>query len=115
MAAAQHNIIVSRGADFGFQLTIRDSAQVIVNVAADTFTAQIRRAPKQPLVASFVCDATGAGAQGIVSCTLPKSETLKLDGQINYYWDLFHLTNSSGLSDRLIKGTVKVDDNITIA
>lgn len=114
MAAAQHNIIVSRGADFGFQLTIRDSAQAIVNVAADTFTAQIRRAPKQPLIASFVCDATGAGAQGIVTCTLPKAQTLKLDGNLTYYWDLFRRTNSSGLSDMLIKGTVKVDDNITI-
>ena len=113
MAAAQHNIIVSRGSDFGFQLTIRDSSNVIVDVSADTFAAQIRRAPKQPLVASFVCDAESAGASGIVSFILPKTETLKLDGDITYYWDLFRITDGSGLSDMLISGSVKVNHNIT--
>jgi hypothetical protein len=113
MAAAQHNLLVSRAADFGFQITIRESDNTIVDVSADTFTAQIRRAPKQPLVASFICESVISGASGIVSCILPKSETLKLDGHITYYWDLFWLSDSSGLSDKLIKGTVKVEDNVT--
>jgi hypothetical protein len=113
MAAAKHNIIVSRGSDFGFRLTIRDTLNEIVDVSADTFTAQIRRAPKQPLVASFVCESLPDGENGVVNCILPKSETLKLDGKITYYWDLFRVADSNGLSDMLISGSVKVVDNIT--
>lgn len=112
MAAAKHNLIISRGADFGFRLTIRDLELEIVDVSADTFTAQIRRANKQPLVASFTCESLPDGVNGVVNCILPKSESLKLDGNISYKWDLFRQIDG-GVADRLIYGDVKVEDNIT--
>lgn len=110
MAAAKHNITIDRGADFGFTLTIRNPQQEVVDVSNDTFKAEIRRAPKQPLIAAFTCDAETAGLNGIVNFTLPSSESLKLDGNITYYWDVFRMTP---LKDKLIAGSVKVEDNVT--
>lgn len=110
MAAAKHNLIISRGADFGFRLTIRDALQQIVDVSTYTFKAEIRRAPKQPLVASFACDALTDGENGVVDCVLTSAESLKLDGNIVYYWDLYKMTAPK---DKLISGSVKVEDNVT--
>jgi hypothetical protein len=110
MAAAKHNLIISRGADFGFRLTIRNSAQQLVDVSNDTFKAEIRRAPKQPLLAAFTCDALTDGENGVVNFALPSSESLKLDGKITCYWDVYRMTP---LKDKLIAGTVTVEDNLT--
>ena len=43
MAAAKHNIIVSRGEDYSFTLTVKTSGDSVVNITGDTFTAEIRR------------------------------------------------------------------------
>lgn len=115
MAAAKHNLIISRGADFGFRLTIKDAQQELVDVSSDTFKAEIRRAPKQPLVAAFTCDAVTDGVDGVVEFVLPSSESLKLDGNITYYWDVFRIrpTSPTPLKDKLIMGSVVVENNVT--
>ena len=112
MAAARHNIIVSRGEDFSFTLTVQDSGGNPVDIAGDTFTAEIRRDGGKPLVASFSCVITEAG-NGILTADLSKSETLKLDGNVNYKWDMFRFENTESTTTRLIYGDVKVDNNIT--
>jgi len=109
MAAAKHNLIVSRGEDFSFTLTVQDSVGSPVNITGDTFTAEIRRNGGKPLVASFSCVITEA-ANGVLVATLPKSETLKLDGNVNYKWDMFRADTTT---TRLIYGDVKVENNIT--
>ena len=109
MAAAKHNLIVSRGEDFSFTLTVQDSGGSPVNITGDTFTAEIRRNGGKPLVASFSCEITDA-ASGVLVATLPQSETLKLDGNVNYKWDMFRTDTTT---TRLIYGDVKVENNIT--
>lgn len=109
MAAAKHNLIVSRGEDFSFTLTVQDSGGSPVNITDDTFTAEIRRNGGKPLVASFSCVITDA-ASGVLVATLPQSETLKLDGNVNYKWDMFRTDTTT---TRLIYGDVKVENNIT--
>lgn len=109
MAAAKHNLIVSRGEDFSFTLTVQDSGGSPVNITGDTFTAEIRRNGGKPLVASFSCVITDA-ASGVLVATLPQSETLKLDGNVNYKWDMFRTDTTT---TRLIYGDVKVENNIT--
>ena len=109
MAAAKHNLIVSRGEDFSFTLTVQDSGGSPVNITGDTFTAEIRRNGGKPLVASFSCVITDA-ANGVLVATLPQSETLKLDGNVNYKWDMFRTDTTT---TRLIYGDVKVENNIT--
>lgn len=113
MAAANHNIIVSRGEDFSFTLTVQDSSGSAVDISNNTFTSEIRRDGGKPLVASFSCAITDAG-NGILVATLPQSETLKLDGNVNYKWDLFRTDDDSETTTtRLIYGDVKVENNIT--
>ena len=118
MAAANHNIIVSRGEDFSFDLTISNGLGTI-DLTGDVIKAEIRRGGGKPLVASFVATipdqvANSAADKGKVALKLAKAESLKLDGNINYKWDLFWATDTAPVTTtRLIHGDVKVENNIT--
>lgn len=112
MAAAQHNITVATGEDFGFTLTIQDSADNPVDITGDTFTAEVRRAAGKPLAATFTCTITNA-ANGVLSVQLPNTETAKLKARTNYKWDLFRTENVSGDVTQLLFGDVLVRHNIT--
>ena len=108
MAAAKHNITVGRGEDFSFTLTIADSGGNAVNLDNDLFKAEVRRDAGKPLVATFE-----------VVVKLPKEETLKLDGNARYKWDLFRIIDgdtgnpAEGDTVRLIYGDLQVENNIT--
>jgi len=112
MAAANHNITVSRGEDFSFTLTIANASGGTIELADDTVAAEIRRGSGKPLVASFSHPTPIASGNSVVM-TLSKAESLKLDGNLNYKWDLFRTENLSGVVTRLIYGDVKVENNIT--
>jgi hypothetical protein len=107
MAAAKHNLIVSRGEDFSFKITISGTA---IN-SSDTFKSEIRRASGKPLVASFTCTVSGSE----VTVTLPRSESLKLDANTTYKWDIFRIQTgpSPDVTTRLIYGDVIVEGNVT--
>lgn len=111
MAAAKHNITVGRGEDFSFTLTIATSGGDAVNISNNTFKAEVRRDAGKPLVATFSVTIEGAAA-GKVKVKLPKAETLKLDGNARYKWDLFRI-ESSGNTTRLIYGDLQIENNIT--
>lgn len=110
MAAAKHDITVGRGEDFGFTLTI-DGA----TLTNDSFKAEVRRDAGKPLVATFTCTISDA-AGGVVSVTLPQEETLKLDGNARYKWDLYRIFDEGDPTEvvtRLLYGDLKVENNIT--
>lgn len=117
MAAAKHNIIVSRGEDFSFTLTIAGSTAV--DLGNDLFKAEVRRDAGKPLVATFAVSITNATNPATVSVKLLKEETLKLDGNARYKWDLFRIIDgdtgdpAEGDTVRLIYGDVKVENNVT--
>lgn len=111
MAAAKHNITVGRGEDFSFTLTIATSGGAAVNIANNTFKAEVRRDAGKPLVATFTVTIEGA-TTGTVKVKLPKAETLKLDGNARYKWDLFRI-ESDGNTTRLIYGDLQIENNIT--
>ena len=110
MAAALHNIIVGRGEDYTSILTILDNLGAPVDISLDTFEAQVRRAGGKPLVAEFTCALSDA-VNGVMTIVMPRSESLKLDGNAHYSWDLFRITPTA--SYRLIQGDVRVENNIT--
>ena len=111
MAAAKHNITVGRGEDFSFTLTIADSDGA-VNISNNTFKAEVRRDAGKPLVATFSVTIEGAASAGKVKVKLPKAETLKLDGNARYKWDLFRIERD-GNTTRLIYGNLQIENNIT--
>ena len=114
MAAAKHNIVVARGEDFSFKLTV-SSAGAAVDLNGSTFKSEIRRGGGKPLVASFdsITLATQSGdTLGQVTVKITDVETKKLDGNTTYEWDLFR-TDDNGDISRLIYGNVFVEDSIT--
>ncbi|MBP84434.1 MAG: hypothetical protein CMO61_11370 [Verrucomicrobiales bacterium] len=105
MAAAKHNLIVSRGEDFSFKITVSG-----ITISGDTFKSEIRRASGKPLVASFTCTLSGSE----VTVTLPRSESLKLDANTTYKWDIFRIESGTPeITTRLIYGDVIVEGNVT--
>ena len=107
MAAAKHNLIVSRGEDVSFKVTITGDG---IDVSSDTFKSEIRRASGKPLVASFTCTVSGSE----VTVTLPRSESLKLDANTTYKWDIFRIESGTpDVTTRLIYGDVIVEGNVT--
>lgn len=121
MAAAKHNITVGRGEDFSFTLTIKTNADppVAVNLDGDTFKAEVRRDAGKPLVATFDVSIEAPVSAGTIKVKLPKVETLKLDGNARYKWDLFRIVDGAAGGDptgdtvRLIYGDLQVENNIT--
>lgn len=119
MAAAKHNITVGRGEDFSFTLTIASTGSAAVNLTGDTFKAEVRRDAGKPLVATFAVNIKNATGPATVSVKLPKLETLKLDGNARYKWDLFRIVDGAaggeptGDTVRLIYGDLQVENNIT--
>lgn len=113
MAAAKHNLIVSKGEDFSFTLTISESGSP-VDVDGETFKAEIRRASGKPLVASFTC-VVSDGPQGEVTVTLPRSESLKLDANTTYKWDIFRIKTAPNpdVTICLIRGDLTIEGNVT--
>ena len=117
MAAAKHNLIVSRGEDFSFTLTISESGSPVDlsdSQEASTFKSEIRRASGKPLVASFTCTVTDA-ANGVVTVTLPRSESLKLDANTTYKWDIFRIKTDPNpdVTVCLIRGDLTIEGNVT--
>lgn len=109
MAAAKHNLIVSRGEDFSFKVTVADSSGN-VNISDDTIKSEIRRASGKPLVASFTC--TVGTSTNEVTVTLPRSESLKLDANTTYKWDIFRV-QTDDTSTCLIRGDLRVEGDVT--
>jgi len=120
MAAAKHDITVGRGEDFGFTLTLTNDADppTAIDLANDLFKAEVRRDAGKPLVAAFSCTISDASG-GVVSVRLPQEETLKLDGNARYKWDLYRIVDgdvgdpAEGDTVRLLYGDLKVENNIT--
>jgi len=106
MAAAKHNLIVSRGEDVSFKVTVSG-----ITISGDTFKSEIRRASGKPLVASFTCTVDSSTE---VTVTLPRSESLKLDANTTYKWDIFRIESGTPeITTRLIYGDVIVEGNVT--
>lgn len=116
MAAAKHNLIVSKGEDFSITLTISESGSPVnlSGAEASTFKAEIRRASGKPLVASFTCAVTDA-TNGVVTITLPRSESLKLDANTTYKWDIFRIKTDPDphVTTCLIRGDLRIEGNVT--
>jgi len=118
MAAAKHNLIVSKGEDFSITLTISESGSPVnlSGAEASTFKAEIRRASGKPLVASFTCAVTDA-TNGVVTITLPRSESLKLDANTTYKWDIFRIKTAPDpdpdVTTCLIRGDLRIEGNVT--
>lgn len=112
MAAAKHNIILGRGEDYLVTLTIKNEDGTAVDLTDDDFKGQVRRGAGKPLVASFSFTITDA-ANGVVEIKLTDTETLKMDPNITYQYDIYRHIDGNGDIVRLLYGTIIAEGNVT--
>ncbi len=112
MAAAKHNIILGRGEDYVATLAIKTEGGTPVNITDNNFKGQIRRGAGKPLITSFVFTITD-DVGGVVKIKLPLVNSLKLDPNITYQYDIFRYDDEEGDNIRLLSGSLIAEGNIT--
>mgnify|MGYP000879154558 CR=1 FL=1 len=111
MLAANYDITLDRAADYGFVLTIQDSALAPVNITGATFEADIRNVPSKTQAVEFTPSLV-TPLSGIVSFALTKTQTKTLKaGEGLYEYDIFMVLG--GVTRRLLYGSVTVRPQFT--
>ena len=111
MLAANYNITIDRAAEYTFVLTIQNQAGTAVDIGSAAFYADIRHRDFNNEAVSFTPTILDSGVNGQVSFNLTEADTLALRPSDRYVYDIF--MRRSGVTDRLIEGSVAVRDNAT--
>lgn len=111
MSAALYNLIIERGEDFSFTLTVLDESEFPVNMAGSNFKAEIREEYKKPLVATFTPSVNSSTQE--ITLSLTKNQTITLDVNKKLKWDLFWIQSDESTTKKLLSGLVQVNPNIT--
>jgi hypothetical protein len=110
MAAGTYNIIIDKGSDFSFTVTLANTAGAAINISGYTFKAEIRRKPETKLEKAFTVTKTNASG-GVLKMALSDGDTRDLPvGKLRY--DLVGKDGSSNI-ERYLTGTVTVTDTVT--
>lgn len=109
-APATQDLTVTRGDTETIVVTLTSDGTTPINIVGRTYSAQFRSTPDISTVsATLTCTVTD-GANGVVTCVLPSSQSEDLSpGQ--YYWDLQE--NASGTISTLLSGIVTVLADVT--
>mgnify|MGYP007100041984 CR=1 FL=1 len=115
MNAAQYDLIIDRAAEYRFTLTIKDRSGALVSITGRNFYSDIREKATKKTAVSFTPTITAAPTVGEVVLSLTEENTLLLNENIEYEWDLFMVTGSvpSQTTERLLFGNVVVRQNFT--
>jgi hypothetical protein len=75
---ATRNIEIYQGDTYAHQLSLKDSANVVINISSRAYSGQIRKRKSSEIVsATFVAEITD-GANGVVVFSLPPAATANL-------------------------------------
>ena len=109
--AGTHNIQIDQGSDFALDLTVTESGSA-KNLTGYSARAQIRSTKAASSVsASFTCSVVNAAA-GTLKKELPNATSSGLSaGQ--YFYDLEIFTSGNVIVQRLIEGTVTLNQEVT--
>ena len=111
MLAANYDITIDRAAEYTFVLTVKNQAGEAVNIGSAAFYGDIRDPITGRKAVSFTPTILDSGVNGQVSFRLTEANTLSLSPNGKYDYDIF--MRRSGVTDRLIEGSVTVRDNVT--
>ena len=111
MLAANYDITIDRAAEYTFVLTIQTTVNSAVTIGSAAFYADIRDATTRRKAVSFTPTILDSGVNGQVSFNLTEANTLALRSSGRYVFDIF--MRRSGVTERLIEGSVTVRDNAT--
>lgn len=104
-----YNITLQRRADYSVTLQFKDSTDTPINLTGWTVASQIWNQPRTTKVADFTVAYTNRST-GTVTLSLTPEQTALIDS--TYYYDVL-LTNSSGVKEYYLEGTVTGDQGYT--
>lgn len=110
MSASTYNISIERNADFSVGLILKDANGTAINVTNATIDAEIKQDYYFPTIQVFTVTKT-APASGQISLSLTAAQTALLHPGVLKYDVLVKYQN--GTFQKIMKGTVSVDTNIT--
>jgi hypothetical protein len=113
MSAAQHNIIIDKGADFLYTITHKNSDGTTINLAGATFYARLRETyDSEMALADFTCTVKTPTTLGKVDLFLAKEITELLDRtkRSQYVWD-YKMIDNAGYVHGKLWGNVYVRGN----
>jgi hypothetical protein len=116
MTAGKYDIIIERGADFNFGMTLYDSSGALINLTGYSAAMMVRNKFSDPSpLLSLVSGAaiTLGGSAGTIAVFVPGATTLGLSAGIGVY-DLI-LTAPGGQISRLVEGSVSITPQVTHA
>lgn len=115
MAAGFHHFIIEQGATFKHTLTLKDSADALINLTGYTAEMDLRKTQDASTeVATFTVDngrLTLGGSAGTIIIEMSASDTANLSVGDGVY-DL-DLQSAGGQVDRLLEGTFSVRGNVS--
>lgn len=119
MPAGTHDILIEQGSTFEYPLVWRDapaaSGGVAIDITGYTARAQIRTAFGTPETLANMTTENGGitlgGAAGTITLLLTAAQTAAMPAAAGV-WDL-EMVAPSGKVQRLLKGTVTVDPEVT--
>lgn len=104
-----YNITLQRRADYSVVLQFKDSTDTPINLTGWTVASQIWNQPRTTKVTDFTVAYTNRST-GTVTLSLTPEQTALIDS--TYYYDVL-LTNSSGIKEYYLEGTVTGDQGYT--
>lgn len=116
MAAIELNLLIERGAGYSNVITWRDEALALVSLVGATADLDVRvsQIETSTQIATFTVAngrLTLGGAAGTVTLTMTAVDTALLAAQTGWY-DL-HVTLASGVTHKLAKGVVVIENGVT--
>ena len=110
IAPGRYNMTIQRRSDHSVSVTLKDSNNAAVNLGGYTIASQVWNTDRTTKAADATCTVTSA-AGGAFDWKLTDTQTalLTLD---EYKYDVL-LTNSSGLKEYWIEGTIYMDEGYT--
>lgn len=111
MGAATYNITVERNVDYYISMYLKDQNRDPIDLTNQTVDAEIKQDYYFPTLTTFNIDVTHPGS-GLIEMSLTAAQTAALHPGVLQY-DILIKDNNDGTIQRILKGTVSVDTNIT--
>ncbi len=110
IAPGTYDMTIQRASDHSVSVTLKDSGGSAVNLSGYSIASQVWDSGRTSKAADVTCAITSA-ANGTWTWTLTDSQTATFTAD-EYKYDVL-LTNSSGLKEYWLEGTIYMDQGFT--
>lgn len=104
------DLVIEQGSTFNRQITIKDSANVAVDISTDSFAGQVRKRHQSSTTEATMSFTITDGAAGQVTATISATDTANMDTG-DFVYDI-EWTSGSTVT-RLLEGVATVTPEVT--